>query len=281
MIAPGFTEGWRDHWPFTPPPSIGERPPLGYVVWAEKWPQPGGVGTPVNLTYAWQAYTSDLNQELQIEIFERALWHWANVAPLFFTEVVDSGLPVNDINADPPDLRFGFFTGDHGPCSDFDGGGGVLGHAYPPPQEVNNWTIWGDMHLDDAETWSDGSGAGVYDMEEVATHELGHALGMRHSDNPPALMEATYKGSGWTGSLYTDDINGIQSLYGSGQGDVNPLSNSAPVCWQATAEMPNGDVWRDSGSGQCPLVLRVPLHAKNLVVTDNGKLVHPRIIKSS
>jgi len=51
----------------------------------------------------------------------------------------------------------------------------------------------------------------------------------------------------------------------------------APICWQATAVLPDGTVWRDSGSGPCPAVIRVPRGAFDIVVTDEGKRVHPRI----
>lgn len=51
----------------------------------------------------------------------------------------------------------------------------------------------------------------------------------------------------------------------------------APICWQATAKMPDGTVWRDSGSGPCPSVIRVPSGAADIVVTDDGLTAHPRI----
>jgi len=52
---------------------------------------------------------------------------------------------------------------------------------------------------------------------------------------------------------------------------------SAPICWQATAVMPDGTVWRDSGCGPCPAVIRVPRGASDIVVTDEGRVVTPRI----
>jgi len=51
----------------------------------------------------------------------------------------------------------------------------------------------------------------------------------------------------------------------------------APICWQATAVMPDGTVWRDSGCGPCPAVIRVPRGASDIVVTDEGRVVSPRI----
>jgi len=53
----------------------------------------------------------------------------------------------------------------------------------------------------------------------------------------------------------------------------------APICWQATAVMPDGTVWRDSGSGPCPPVVRVPRGASGILVTDNGRQVSPHIVE--
>ena len=44
-------------------------------------------------------------------------------------------------------------------------------------------------------------------------HELGHALGLRHSRDPQAVMHATYRGTKHSLTMHKDDIMGIQKLY--------------------------------------------------------------------
>jgi hypothetical protein len=53
----------------------------------------------------------------------------------------------------------------------------------------------------------------------------------------------------------------------------------APICWQATARMPDGSLWRDSGCGPCPPVVRVPRGASDVVVTDDGAAASPRVVE--
>ena len=50
-------------------------------------------------------------------------------------------------------------------------------------------------------------------LEQVMTHEIGHALGLAHSDYRSAVMYAYYSYKANFG-LNQDDINGIVYLYG-------------------------------------------------------------------
>ena len=66
---------------------------------------------------------------------------------------------------------------------------------------------------------------GVY-LHDVATHEFGHMLGLQHSSDPSATMFSGYATCSTTPrSLESDDIAGLQSLYGTSS---SPAPTPAP-----------------------------------------------------
>jgi len=167
-----------------------------FVVSGGKWPTN-------NVSYRFVSGTADLAADTERDLIRQALGVWAAVTPLTFSEV--SG-------ANPADLLISWVTGDHGDGSPFDGPGHVLAHAFFPPPVNPHPGIAGDTHFDDAETWATTHGSGNIDLLTVAIHEFGHALGLRHSTVSEAIMFPTY--SGIKRTLASDDIQGIQSIYG-------------------------------------------------------------------
>ncbi len=159
-----------------------------------------------NLRYAFQNFTADLPNADIIVAIEQAFAYWAAETPLRFRRVA---------MAAGPEIIIRFVTGDHGDGAPFDGPGGVLAHAFFPPTPPNPpIPIQGDTHFDDAETWTVTvpPPGGTFDLVTVAAHEFGHALGLGHSNVAGSLMEAFYGGP--HRFLHSDDIAGIQSLYG-------------------------------------------------------------------
>lgn len=69
--------------------------------------------------------------------------------------------------------------------------------------------INGDMR------WNNTGGSEFYDVQNNITHELGHALGLSHSEYEEATM---YYGTGLgetsKRTLHQDDINGFHAIYG-------------------------------------------------------------------
>lgn len=108
-------------------------------------------------------------------------------------------------------------------------GSNVLAHAYQPGTEPDfglDWNVGGDVHFDNANSWSDDGSA--IDFHTVALHEFGHSLGLGHSTVVGSVMEATYAGPRRT--LHADDIAGIQAIYGPEQVNAVPEPTSLALC---------------------------------------------------
>ena len=128
---------------------------------------------------------------------------WSSYAPLDFIEESDPG------SGDRVDIFI--------ESGNIDGRGNTLAFAFFP-------TV-GDIKFDSSEGWNTDT------FLETAVHELGHALGLDHEGDTDAIMNPVLGNRFDDGEafLFDDDIRGIQSLYGSGQGSVTTLGSNSPT----------------------------------------------------
>jgi hypothetical protein len=143
--------------------------------------------------------------------FEKAAAIWQAVSGINMVQVPDNGAAFGGSGDQQGDPNFG----------DVRIGGialssSILGEAfYPPP--INGGTSAGDIVMNTHQPWHVNND---YDIETVAIHEFGHALGMSHSSIRQAEMYSSYQGMNQ--SLNSDDTAGIQSIYGP-----RPTDNAA------------------------------------------------------
>ena len=136
---------------------------------------------------------------------------WEQVTDLTFSRKMSGSVHI--------EIRFDRY--EHGDGDPFDGPGGTLAHAYFPQ-------FGGDMHVDDSEFWSVQSFKGT-NLKQTIVHELGHSLGLSHSDKREAVMAPFYRGWDPYLKLSKDDMSAIQSLYGKKTRNSQPATQSPIV----------------------------------------------------
>jgi uncharacterized protein YraI len=126
-----------------------------------------------------------------------------------------SGVTLNEVSGEA-DINIMWAAGAHGDGNPFDGPGRVLAHAFFPLSWLGS--LAGDLHIDDDETWVVAQPGQPWEIHlvTVVMHEVGHSLGLDHTNDGNALMYPEYTGPKGLGQ---DDIAGIQSLYGPPNAD--------------------------------------------------------------
>ena len=151
-----------------------------------------------------------------LSVVQAAFGAWSAVANISFQQIADDGAPFNAATTSG-DIRLGGHV--------FDGPSGTLAHGFYPP--LNGATAAGDIHFDIAETWVLTLPDAGFDLFNVLTHEIGHAIGLDHTGVANSLMNAFYSES-FSGPQ-ADDIAGAQFIYGAAPQTEVPAPASALV----------------------------------------------------
>jgi len=175
-------------------------------------------GVPSNLYSTMNRVATTANWQAAIS---KAAVYWSSYANINMAQVSDSGAPMGTTGNQQGDSRFGDIRISMIPMS-----GNVLGYAMLPPP-YNGGTDAGDIVLNSNIAWQVNSD---YDFQTVVMHEMGHALGLDHSTLSTADMYPYYNGVKQT--LTTDDIAGIQAVYGA-----YPAPNHPNTSWDTSTNL--------------------------------------------
>jgi len=211
-----------------------------YVTTGTAWPTPalitvsfipdgtvvtGGQNGPT--TSNLYATLNPLGQTSWQNAFIKAAQTWAQVANINFTFVSDNGTPEGGGNYQQGDPNMGDIR-----ISGYNfNNPSVLAETYLPPP-ANSFSVAGDISFNTGVAWKLGNPGG-YDVYTVAVHELGHALGLDESLNSYADMYANYEGK--VLGLYSDDVNGVQAIYGPRPADY--VNSSFPYAIDTTGQI--------------------------------------------
>lgn len=161
-------------------------------------------------TIYWKLQNTFQNVDIKIitKILENALNLWSEYIDIDFLEYNDAKIPNNNSNF----LILSFMPQFH-KCQNFDGEGGILAHGTLPTINQNL-----EIHFDSDERWIFQDK--VFNLlnkdplfYNVALHEIGHTLGLKHNSDLNSIMYSTY--SRFITEPSNADIYYLQAIYGA------------------------------------------------------------------
>lgn len=144
------------------------------------------------------------------------LKHDTSEAIRFWTSLCDLNITYTD-NKNEAFLVIGFYRNIHGDPFHFDGPGGITAHAFYPESSFS-----GHIHIDADEIWightkilenQESEGTSYY---AVMAHEIGHTLGLDHSQDSSSVLFPGYMGGVYATKIYADKAlkEQLLSMYG-------------------------------------------------------------------
>jgi len=190
--------------------SEGDTMAVDFSLEGAKWgsPELGAAGG----TVTWAVDDSISQAELQS--INAAFAEWSEVANIQFQQVASTA---------ESDIDFA--------NSALDGAGNVLG--------VTGFSYTGGQLQSADIKFDSGDNLSGSDFSLVAIHEIGHAIGLGHFNDDPAVMNSTANFS-LTG-LAQSDIDGIVALYGANTADMSDAGTGTTPPDAATPDDGTGD----------------------------------------
>jgi hypothetical protein len=95
-----------------------------------------------------------------------------------------------------------------------------------------------DIRIDASAAWSIAGEADAYDLQAALTHEIGHALGLEHSDLVEATMFGVHaRGEAWRRELHDDDRDAVRHLYAQRRLDDGVPALLDGASWDPRADL--------------------------------------------
>jgi len=169
-----------------------------YTLTGSRWP-----GT--HVTYRVRNNPPTMSGGATRNTLRRALTAWENVSPLKFREEQSNDAKIQ-ISFENDQHSYGNGDGRFGQ--------NVIAHGFYPSSNP----LGGDVHFNKEKyRFTDRKpNSGEIALLNIAVHELGHSIGLDHSNDRGAVMYPIYNPN--IALPQRDDINGVQAIYGRPQG---------------------------------------------------------------